>query len=176
MTDIDTPPPTPTCEDNHRRSFFARLTLFLSGLIGLAVTLPGLAFVLAPVFGKLKREWRPVGELDSFKIGATVLVEFEDPSPEAWAGVTARTGAWLRRVSESEFIAFSINCRHLGCPVRWIATAQLFMCPCHGGVYYKDGTVAGGPPPEPLHRYSVRVRGQQVEIETGPVPLTTTPV
>ena len=58
--------------------------------------------------------------------------------------------------------------------MRWIADAELFMCPCHGGVYYKDGTVAAGPPPEPLKRYAVRVRGNEVEIETGPVPLTTT--
>jgi menaquinol-cytochrome c reductase iron-sulfur subunit len=174
MTDCNAPNPTPN--EDHRRTFFARLTLFLSGLIGLAIAVPGLSFILAPVFGKKPRKWRAVGKLDSFKLGETVLVEFEDPSPEPWAGVTARTGAWLRRVSDNEFIAFSINCRHLGCPVRWIADAKLFMCPCHGGVYYEDGTVAGGPPPKPLHRYSVRVRGEQVEIETGPVPLTTTPV
>ena len=90
-----------------------------------------------------------------FEIGSTVLVNYEDPSPEPWAGVTAKTGAWLRRVSQKEFIAFSINCRHLGCPVRWVDDARLFMCPCHGGVYYEDGTVAGGPPPKPLARLSV---------------------
>ncbi len=98
---------------------------------------------------------------------------FEDPSPEAWAGVTAETGAWLRRVGEEEFIAFSINCRHLGCPVRWVAGPSLFMCPCHGGVYYPNGDVAAGPPPEPLHRYPVRVQDGNVEIETSPIPLTT---
>ncbi len=174
MTDSNVPPPAR--EEDHRRTFFARLTLCLAGLTGLAMSLPGVSFILAPVFGKKPRKWRSVGKLDSFKLGETVLVEFEDPSPEPWAGVTARTGAWLRRVSDNEFIAFSINCRHLGCPVRWISEATLFMCPCHGGVYYEDGTVAGGPPPEPLHRYSVRVRGKQVEIETGPVPLTTTPI
>ena len=36
--------------------------------------------------------------------------------------------------------------------------AELFLCPCHGGVYYADGTVAGGPPPQPLFRYGVRDR------------------
>jgi menaquinol-cytochrome c reductase iron-sulfur subunit len=100
-------------------------------------------------------------------------VEFTDPSPLPWSGITAKTAAWLRRVNESEFIAFSINCRHLGCPVRWVAGPRLFMCPCHGGVYYEDGSVAAGPPPEPLARYPVRVNKGQVEIETGPIPLTT---
>jgi len=166
--------PTAPPEQERRRSFLSWLTRGLAGLIGLAVTVPGLGFVLAPVFQKPPRRWRPVGKRDAFPLGATVLVEFEDPSSEPWAGVTATTGAWLRRVSDDQFIAFSINCRHLGCPVRWIAAAELFMCPCHGGVYYKDGTVAAGPPPEPLKRYAVRVRGNEVEIEAGPVPLTTT--
>jgi menaquinol-cytochrome c reductase iron-sulfur subunit len=41
------------------------------------------------------------------------------------------------------------------------------MCPCHGGVYYKDGSVAAGPPPRPLERYPVRVQDGQVEILVG---------
>jgi menaquinol-cytochrome c reductase iron-sulfur subunit len=159
--------------DEGRRKFFARISIGLSTMIGLLVGLPGIGFVLAPVFRKKPRLWRAVGAVDDFEMDATVLVNFEDPSPLPWAGVTAKTGAWVRRVGEQEFIAFSINCRHLGCPVRWVAGAELFMCPCHGGVYYKDGTVAAGPPPEALHRYPIRVSGNQVEIETSPIPLTT---
>lgn len=163
-------------EETARRSFFTRVTLLLSGVIGLIMTAPAVAYILAPIFKKPPRKWRSVGKLDSFKIGDTVLVHFEDSSPEKWAGVTATTAAWLRRVGEKDFIAFSINCRHLGCPVRWVDTAGLFMCPCHGGVYYSDGTVAGGPPPEPLARFPVRVQNEEVQIETSPVALTTTPL
>ena len=51
----------------------------------------------------------------------------------------------FRRESEGQFIAFSANCTHLGCPVRWMRMQDLFLCPCHGGVYYKDGSVAARP-------------------------------
>jgi menaquinol-cytochrome c reductase iron-sulfur subunit len=85
--------------------------------------------------------------------------------------VTARTAAWLRRESQDQFTAYSINCTHLGCPVRWLDDAHLFMCPCHGGVYYQDGTVAAGPPPRPLIKYPVRVHDGQVEIRTSPLPI-----
>jgi len=87
--------------------------------------------------------------------------------------VTARSAAWLRRVNDGTFIAFSVNCTHLGCPVRWLAEASLFMCPCHGGVYYADGTVAAGPPPLPLRRYPVRVQNGEVQIQTSPIPIIT---
>ncbi len=159
--------------DSDRRKFLGRLSIGLSSMIGAFASLPVIGFIVAPVFKKTQHTWRSLGPVDQYRIGSTVEVSFEDPSPKAWAGVTAKTGAWLRRVNESEFIAFAINCRHLGCPVRWEESPQLFMCPCHGGVYYSDGEVAGGPPTKPLARYAVRVRSGMVEIETAPVPLTT---
>ena len=156
-----------------RRTFFARISIAFSALIGVLITLPGIGFILAPVVANAPRKWREIGTLDRFPIGETVLVNFEDSGAERWAGTTAKTGAWVRRVSKTEFIAFSINCRHLGCPVRWVAEASLFMCPCHGGVYYEDGEVAAGPPPEALARFPVRLSNGKVEIETSSVPLTT---
>jgi len=72
---------------------------------------------------------------------------------------------------ENEFEAFSVNCAHLGCPVRWLPDARLFMCPCHGGVYYEDGSVAAGPPPHGLTKYPVRVKDGRVEIRTDPIPI-----
>lgn len=145
----------------------------MSGLIGLVMAMPGIGFILSPAFRKDKHSWRRIGKKDDYELGKTVSVDFEDARETKWAGVTAQTGAWLRRVSDEEFIAFSINCRHLGCPVNWVADAKLFMCPCHGGVYYEDGEVAAGPPPSPLARYQVRVQEGYVEIETSEIPLTT---
>jgi menaquinol-cytochrome c reductase iron-sulfur subunit len=99
-------------------------------------------------------------------------VAFKNLAARPWAGATARTGAWLRRTGEREFIAFALNCTHLGCPVRWEPAARLFMCPCHGGVYYADGTVAAGPPPLPLRRFAVRIRNGQVELKNRPIAIT----
>jgi menaquinol-cytochrome c reductase iron-sulfur subunit len=45
------------------------------------------------------------------------------------------------------------------------------MCPCHGGVYYADGTVAAGPPPHSLYQYPVRIRGNVIEIHTEALPI-----
>ena len=163
------------CKKNElsRRDFGARLSIAIGGVIGALVGIPVIGFVFTPLVRPAKPVWRKVGAVESFSIGRTVKVDFIDPSPLPWSGITAKTAAWLRRVGPSEFIAFSINCRHLGCPVRWVDGAKLFMCPCHGGVYYEDGSVAAGPPPEPLARYVTRVNDGQVEIQTSPIPLTT---
>ncbi|HJZ06069.1 MAG TPA: ubiquinol-cytochrome c reductase iron-sulfur subunit [Patescibacteria group bacterium] len=164
---------TKTGECN-RREFLAKLSIALSGIAGALVAIPVIGSIIAPLFQKRQEVWRSVGAVESFEIGATVQVSFIDASPLLWAGITAKSAAWLRRVGEEEFIAFSVNCSHLGCPVRWIAGAKLFMCPCHGGVYYEDGSVASGPPPRGLYQYPVRANNGQVEILASPIPITTT--
>lgn len=163
--------PPATAHDIARRQLLGKMSLAVGVVGGAAISFPGIAFVVAPIFRDAPREWRSVGKVSAFKVGETVNVVFEDASPLPWAGVTSRTSAWLRRVDGDEFVAFSVNCAHLGCPVRWMENARLFMCPCHGGVYYEDGRVAAGPPPHPLTRYPVRVRGGEVEIRTDPIPI-----
>lgn len=167
--------PAPTAaetpEEVSRRKFFARISLVIGGGMLLGLSLPTAGFILAPLTRKRPEVWRPVGRVEDFKIGQTVDVRYEDPSALPWAGVTARTAAWLRRESEDRFVAFSIHCTHLGCPVRWMPEAELFLCPCHGGVYYRDGRVAAGPPEKPLTRYPVRITRGQVEIRTAPLPI-----
>ncbi len=155
-----------------RRDFLAWLAAGC-GVVGASLAgVPILGFMLAPLFRRTPDVWRAVGAVGSFRAGSTVEVAFLDASPLVWAGVTAKTGAWLRRNPDGSFVAFALNCTHLGCPVRWLDGAGLFMCPCHGGVYYADGKVAAGPPPKPLTRYPVRVRDGQVEIRADAVPIT----
>jgi menaquinol-cytochrome c reductase iron-sulfur subunit len=163
--------PPASAHEIARRQLLGKMSIGLGVVCGAAISVPGIGFVVAPLFRGSPRQWRTVGKVDAFKVGETVNVVFIDASPLPWAGVTARTAAWLRRVSESEFIAFSVNCAHLGCPVRWLEDARLFMCPCHGGVYYEDGRVAAGPPPHPLARYPVRVQDGEVAIGADPIPI-----
>lgn len=154
-----------------RRSFFSKLSIVLSGVLGALIGLPVVGFLFAPLLSKSPQVWQSVGAIDTFKMGETVLATFEDPSPLPWAGVTARSAAWVRREGEQQFIAFAVNCTHLGCPVRWLQQANLFMCPCHGGVFDNAGRPAAGPPPAPLYRYQTRIYRGQVQLLVGTLPV-----
>lgn len=159
--------------DPSRRLFLTKVSLGLSALIGAVIAPPIAAALLEPLLDRPPNQWRDVGSLLDFRVSETVLVDFENSSIIKWSGKTGRTGAWLRRTDETNFEAFTLNCAHLGCPVRWEAQAELFLCPCHGGVYYKDGSVAGGPPPHGLAKYPVKVEGGRVLVKAEPVPITT---
>ena len=161
-------------QQKSRRSFLAILSFALGGLAAAIVSIPVIGALLNPWLKKEPRVWRPIGSVDDFETGTFQLAQYADADPQSWAGVTARTAAWVRRDADTQFTAFAVNCTHLGCPVRWKASSELFLCPCHGGVYYKDGSVAAGPPPQGLVQYPIRVKNGTVEIETSPLPVTTT--
>jgi len=156
-----------------RRRFLSRVSLALGGLASAVVGIPILAYLLSPLLEQTPNDWRDVGLVENFRIGETVEVAYDDPSPLPWAGQTARTAVWLRRSGEADFTAFSVNCTHLGCPVNWRPDASLFLCPCHGGVYYADGSVAGGPPPRALNQLTVRITPDQ-RVQVLPRSLTQT--
>lgn len=164
-------PPEPPSIATTRRRFLSRLSLGLAAAAAALAAVPVAGFLSSILFRKLPQAWRSVGRVETFEIGKTVPVTFENAEPLPWSGVAARTAAWLRRVSETEFIAFDLHCTHLGCPVTWLADAELFMCPCHGGVYTQDGAVVAGPPPHPLTRHEVRIRNGSVEIRTKGIPI-----
>lgn len=154
-----------------RRRFLHRLSLALGGLASALVAIPFVGFIFVGRRQAPETVWRTIGNLADFPIGQTVRVSFVDPAPLPWAGFTAQTAVWVRQTQEGQFTALSVYCTHVGCPIRWLEDTRLFMCPCHGGSFFEDGAVAGGPPRRALDRYQIRVREGQVEILAQPLPL-----
>ena len=172
MSSNESGAPSESAELIGRRKFLNRVIIALSGMAGAVVSVPILAYLLSPLINPARQVWRDLGPLDTFQIGQTVQASIEEPSPLPWAGQTAKTAVWVRRDEAERFTVFAVNCTHLGCPVRWMGEANLFLCPCHGGVFYPDGRVAAGPPPRPLPRYEVRIENGRVQILTQPLPIS----
>ena len=139
-----------------RRTFFHWLTYAASGIAAVILGVPLVAFL----FGALRKKeekWVPLGPVKNFPEGQTRLVTFDNPIPisQPWDGITAHTGVFVCYLGKDsnkkdQFRVLAVNCAHLGCPVSWFPRSGLFMCPCHGGVYYENGERASGPPPRGL--------------------------
>ena len=156
-----------------RRGFFAKVALAFNGIIGIALATPILRYLAAPVTREGKpgyNSWIPLGPLDAFPSGETRLATYRNPTVSASDGETADAACWVRNVDGNKFQVFAINCAHLGCPVRWFSESQLFMCPCHGGVYYADGSRASGPPERGLFTYDAKVENGKLMIDAGQMP------
>ena len=155
-----------------RRAFLFKLSLLLNGAVGAVLAIPVIGFLLGPAIkkGEGDNSWITLGQLGDFPEGETRLVNYRNPVTTSWDGQTGDIPCWVRRVSGTTFQVFAINCAHLGCPVRWFAQSKLFLCPCHGGAYYADGSRASGPPERGLFEYDHKIVGDSLIISAGRMP------
>ncbi len=73
----------------------------------------------------------------------------------------------LIRTPAGEFRAFSAICTHLGCIVQYRPDLRHIWCACHNGHYDLYGRNIAGPPPRPLERYQVNIRGNEIIVSKG---------
>jgi Rieske Fe-S protein len=133
----------------------ALLSAGFAGLVGL---------VAAPRRTGTSRRWRramPVFEVASDRPTVAVIAERR---ADGWYETRKQSVVFIDKDGDG-YRALSAVCQHLGCRVNWDDGKQQFRCPCHGGVYDREGHVIGGPPPRPLERVAVRVNPQTSEIE-----------
>jgi Rieske Fe-S protein len=180
MDPVSNPPPAAPLPG--RRTFFKRLTYGLGAVAAVVLGIPLFGYL----FGVRKApvKWQPLGPITDFPENQTRLVTFDNPIRQPWDGMVAHTGVYVRYEGRDEqekdeakshrFLVLAVNCAHLGCPVEWFQESGLFMCPCHGGVYYGNGERASGPPPRGLYPciYQVtRTKGVlQLEVQAPHFP------
>jgi Rieske Fe-S protein len=152
-----------------RRRFMTGTAHTAGAIAAAAFTLPALGFAIGPVFDRTADTWQQIGPLSNFNESdyTPVVITIEPGIGEA-----GRSIAYVRRHNPQvdgavkdrydRVVAISSRCVHVGCPVRWVATSESFICPCHGGVYDFRGLRIGGPPPRPLDRFYTLIRGGQV--------------
>lgn len=174
-TDTQGAVPEPGNGNISRRDFLLKLSIGLNVVAGALVSIPLIGYVMSSFVKRLPLEWTSLGPLEKFPESTTQLATYENPFHRPWDGEAAVIPCWVRRVDAENFQVFAINCTHLGCPVRWFEESKLFMCPCHGGVFYEDGEHAAGPPPRGLYTYQVKVEKGELFIAAGVMPTLATP-
>lgn len=118
----------------------------LVAALGLGSALYGLYRFLAPGGGTAAPVEIPMGDIPvggsyTFQYGATpaIVILEEEGKPKA----------------------FSLVCTHMACTVIWNSEKKEFYCPCHDGFFDENGNVLSGPPPAPLERMRVELKGDQ---------------
>lgn len=139
-----------------RRDFIRVTTGIVGGLIGAALGLPAIAYLVDPAFKTgAKEAWIPVGKVADMQVGTPYAFSFTRVQVNGWERTSTTHGGFvvLRSEDPNDLIVLNSRCTHLSCTVNWKEEAQAFVCPCHDAKFSKEGLVLGGPPPRPLDRY-----------------------
>lgn len=143
-------------QETHSRRTFATWVLMFAGLIaGYGAGALHFFQYLVPLRHERRRREMFIGTLDSLPVGSTRTVQ----DPRGQGIIIARTSS-NPDDPKKDFRALSTKCPHLGCKVHWEEGQGRFRCPCHEGIFDKDGKAISGPPAQEgknLLEYEIRV-------------------
>jgi len=135
-----------------------RRLIFSSGLLMELEQWPACSLLfhfVGYLLGALRKQqvqWVRLGAPGKFPVNETRLETSRIPCTNRGTAWPLTRGVYVRNLgkdnmNEDCFLVFAMNCAHLGCRGDMVsAQSGLFMCPCHGGVYYENGERASGPP------------------------------
>lgn len=157
-------PDDATTADTGRRRFLSSITSGILAVIGGILGVLGGGAVLSST-ARRQDEWLAVSALHDLPDNQPTPVTVSVMRMDGYREALERRTIFLVKTGESQVAALNATCTHLGCLVAWDTDAQVFKCPCHGGIYDRNGAVMEGPPPEPLAKVETRVDGDRVLVQ-----------
>jgi Rieske Fe-S protein len=98
-------------------------------------------------------EIRKIASLSAIPVGGTVVFSYPEHHDKCI----------LIRPEADVLLAYSQKCTHLSCAVIPNVGEGVIKCPCHEGYFdLRTGGVLAGPPPRPLPRITLDVRGDDI--------------
>ena len=133
-----------------RRKFLDRLlgSGFLAWL--LAILYPVYKYLEPPKEEDVKITNVEIGKIEDMEKDSGKIIKF------------GKKPVLVLRKPNGEYVAFGGVCTHLDCIVQYRADYGQIYCACHNGRYDLNGKNVSGPPPAPLEKYQVTIRGDDV--------------
>ena len=146
-----------------RRKFLSLASGVLITITSVGIAGPLVGMFLAPLFQRRKELWLPLGRAEEVPEEQPKQFVFRYVRMDGWFEKTVYGTAYAVRNGD-EVVVLSNICTHLGCGVRWDTSKNGFFCPCHNGVFDRNGKVTAGPPPKPLKRFQSKIVDGQIHI------------
>ena len=150
-----------------RRDFMKAVIASIGGLIGAAIGLPAIPYIIGPALKKESDDWIRIGSINKVELNIPTLFKTKVETQTGWISSEEELAVYVLTSNGQDFVVMSNVCTHLACRVRWIPDQDSFFCPCHNGVFSKDGTVVDAPPPRPLDRFESKVEEGTIFIKRG---------
>ena len=146
-----------------RRDFYRYACIAVGSLMGLALAVPGVAYVVSPL-----RKKETEGSFETL----TRLSQLEPGVPRSFAIIKDRHDAWVKYPREPvgsvwlvrqpaganpPVIAFTSECPHLGCAINLSADKKGFLCPCHTSAFDLEGKPTNQVPPRSMDRLKIEL-------------------
>jgi len=152
-----------------RRKLLLYLWMGAQGILAALILIPGLRYVLQPLYEKVQTQRIQLGDFRAVPEGEPTEIDYSVVRQAGYRVQEQQNFVYVLRTGNTLKV-FSPVCTHMGCNVAWNSGSQEFQCPCHGGRYNKEGQVIAGPPPKPLHVLPSEVDDGAMWVTLGELP------
>ena len=133
-----------------RRDFMKVAIVGMGGVIAAAVGLPAIAYVVGPASKQDTNTWIRLGAISKVEMNNPTLFKASVDTQTGWINTQEEVSAYVLTENGQDFVAMSNVCTHLVCRLLLEKKKEGYYCPCHKGVFGKEGPVKSGPPPRAL--------------------------
>ena len=154
-------------EKASRRDFMKTAIFSIGGIIGAAIGIPAIPYIVGPAQKQDNSDWIRLGAIGKVELNTPTLFKTVIETQTGWVSEEEEISVYILTEDGRDFTVISNVCTHLGCRVRWIPEQNKFFCPCHNGVFAKDGSVLDGPPPRPLDQFEYKVEDGVIFVKRG---------
>ena len=138
--------------DDDRRRFLDAVLTFGFVYTAIAVVYPVSRYLIPPASGEPTTTSVVAGRRSDLPSNSGAIFKFG-----------SRPGLLVRDAS-GQLHAYNAICTHLGCTVQYKPDTSQIWCGCHNALYDLAGNVVSGPPPRPLERFQVNLRGEDIVV------------
>ena len=150
-----------------RRDFMKATIATLGGIIGAAIGIPAVSYLIGPAQKSEDTDWIRLGSVNKVELNIPTLFKTTIETQTGWVKEEEEFSVYVLTENGRDFTIMSNVCTHLGCRVRWIDDQDRFFCPCHNAAFARDGSVSDGPPPRPLDRFESMVEDGILFVKRG---------
>ena len=150
-----------------RRDFMKATIVSIGGIIGASIGIPAIPYIIGPAQKQGNADWIRLGAVSKVELNVPTLFKLTLQTQTGWVSSEEEFSVYVLTENGQDYSIMSNVCTHLGCRVRWIPERGEFFCPCHNGVFAKDGSVVDGPPPRPLDKFEYKVEDGSIFVKRG---------
>jgi menaquinol-cytochrome c reductase iron-sulfur subunit len=145
-----------------RRRFYETVIVGVQAIIGAALAIPAVAYLLGPTKTHREDEWIEATDIGTLAPKTPVEVSFRKSRVDGWKVINEKKTAWVVKMPDNSIVAYGPQCTHLGCAYHWDDAKTQFICPCHNSFFSIDGKLISGPAPRPLDKYLTKIDGTKL--------------
>src|SRR4051812_20626325 len=102
-------------EQSTRRRFYEIVIGGVQAIIGVALAIPTIGYLLGPTTARKQEEGIPATDIASLPPKSPVEVSFRKSRVDGWKVINEKKTAWVVKMPDNSVVAYGPQCTHLGC-------------------------------------------------------------